>query len=343
MNDYGMAQFGARQCGVIQRGLNKCGMILFVLVQRSRGLVLGSVLLAVFCVTMPGPILGLDVTAKHHVSPNVASVGDVLEYQISVKHATDVNIELLESGNLGPFTIRDYKVSLDKSAEYTITKFHYLLTLFETGEFFIPTRNIRHKQFITPAMITLPSLRVMIKSVLPEDIAKQTLQPIKPPLLLRVDKKRYVVWGMLWLVILGLVCSGLFFWRKCYQKKRLAEKQEVMDTRTPREIALDELVDLKKQNLIEKGFVKAYYLRFSEILKGYFMRIFHEKILEMTTSELLVYLQAHVDEQSLKRIRKLLVTSDLVKFAQYALNQNEHDDHYSRAVEVIDRIDREKN
>ena len=128
----------------------------------------------------------------------------------------------------------------------------------------------------------------------------QGIFPIKPMWL------KYLPWAAGLLVLL-LVVSTLLWWYKSHRgKKRLITAIDPPHVRAKKEIE-----ELEGAGLFEKGHVKAYFFRFSEILRQYLESLRGFPAAEFTTEEIATYI---VKEQD-RRLIPLLRQADLVKFA----------------------------
>jgi len=98
------------------------------------------------------------------------------------------------------------------------------------------------------------------------------------------------------------------FWRS---KGVLPQAPAARPEEAPHVRAQREMEELEAQGLFEKGHVKAYYFRFSEILRQYLEALRGFPAAEFTTEEIAVMIREEPD----KRLLPLLQQADLVKFA----------------------------
>lgn len=86
----------------------------------------------------------------------------------------------------------------------------------------------------------------------------------------------------------------------------------------PHVAALQALKDLDADKLWQKGLVKEYYIRLTEIVRLYIERRFEINALEMTSDEIITATgNAGIDEENISRLLKIFATADLAKFAKY--------------------------
>lgn len=80
---------------------------------------------------------------------------------------------------------------------------------------------------------------------------------------------------------------------------------------------------------------KEYYTELTDALRIYMSERFGFCATEMTTEEIIVHLLEIKDKDSIKEVRELLETSDLVKFAKFNPPMNENDRNLECAVEFV--------
>lgn len=101
--------------------------------------------------------------------------------------------------------------------------------------------------------------------------------------------------------------------------------------------ALNKLQKLSQQNLPEKGKIKEYYTRLSDILRNYLYRQFKIRTYERTSSEILKDIEGNQDISKYTDIVKsILETSDFVKFAKVNPSTVENNRCMQEAVRFIE-------
>ncbi len=136
----------------------------------------------------------------------------------------------------------------------------------------------------------------------PEEARLRPIQGIFPtkPLWLK-----YIPWAA-GLLILLLIALTFLYW---YKRRR--EKNSIMAADPPHIKAKKEIEELEGEGLFEKGHVKAYYFRFSEILRQYLESLRGFPAAEFTTEEI----ANHIVKEQDRSLIPLLRQADLVKFA----------------------------
>jgi len=136
------------------------------------------------------------------------------------------------------------------------------------------------------------------------------LRDIKPP----VD----IPENHLWIILLSAAGAALV----CVLVWRFIEKTRhtrVRPTQEPWQIALDALGRLKREEFSGEGKEELFYVRLSDVIRGYFEQRFSIHAPEMTSEEFLRYIheKKFLNEELQSQLKDFLRASDMVKFARY--------------------------
>ena len=215
----------------------------------------------------------------------------------------------------------------------------YTLTAFISGEIEIPPlavaygRDDADGQFEKEQELATDSIKLTVRSVLtsqdttaaPRDIAG-TLTPAPAPL---------SPWA--WAAIVGGALAAIaaliaaFWWLK-----RIASRPA--PPIAPEVLALRELAELGRGDQFERGAVREFYYRLSEIVRVYVERKFGLAAPEMTTEEFLVRLsrdRAAVPYDT-DRLRDFLEACDRVKYAAFEPRREDGEQSISAARAFVD-------
>ena len=131
-----------------------------------------------------------------------------------------------------------------------------------------------------------------------------------------------------------LLVAVTAIWLYMRRKRKLA----AVPAKPAHLLALEELEQLNRDQLIEKGIVREYYFRLSEIFRRYIERRFHIPAVERTTEELVpdILNRAEFGSAIKAETREILRHADLVKFARFSPEKNETDNEYRKVVHVIE-------
>ena len=136
--------------------------------------------------------------------------------------------------------------------------------------------------------------------------------------------------ALLWVVGgMGLLAAGilLFLW----YARRGVKKGHPIGHIPPHIQAERALQELAAQEVFEKGQIKAFYFRFSEILRRYLESLRGFPAAEYTTQEIAVAVQAPEDRE----IVSLLQDADLVKFADLQPTEARKSDQVDQALAYV--------
>ena len=147
---------------------------------------------------------------------------------------------------------------------------------------------------------------IEVSSNLGEKPAEAQLRPIQGIIPTKALWLKYLPWGVGLLGAL-LTVAGLLWWRKRRQIQDLSA--EIYDP--PHIRAGKEIEQLETQGLFEKGHIKGFYFRFSEILRRYLGALRGFPGSEFTTEEIALCINNEPD----RKLLSLLKQADLVKFA----------------------------
>jgi hypothetical protein len=213
----------------------------------------------------------------------------------------------------------------------------YLITSFDTGFYQVPPvyAEIRNENGIKRFYSDYALLEVMrVKITPPDSTAKifDIINPYKAPITLG----EIIPW-----ILLAILAAALVFViiRILKRFKRKVKSEEVVINPDPAHIiAFRDLEKLKNEQLWQKGEVKHYYSRLTEILRQYLENRFGVYSLEMTTSETLEQLvkTGFKKDDSYVMLKNILNGSDLVKFAKYKPEPSENELHFGNSWTFVD-------
>jgi len=133
-----------------------------------------------------------------------------------------------------------------------------------------------------------------------------------------------------WVIIALIVCAagiGLFLWIK----RRRNRRSFGISQDPPHTLAKKEIDELESERLFEKGHVKEFYFRFSEIMRRYLESLRGFPAAEYTTQEIALSIHKPQDRPLLP----LLQQADLVKFADLAPTSARKDGEIKDALSYI--------
>jgi hypothetical protein len=158
------------------------------------------------------------------------------------------------------------------------------------------------------------------------------IKDVKPPVNLPD------LWWLLWLllILIGIAaCVYLFLrYRKPHQEQVKAPVPELPAW----EKAYQQLEALRQENLLDKGLLKEFFTRVSDITRHYMENRFNIRAPHMSTEEFLYYLgiSGHLSETQKTALKEFLNSCDMVKFAKYAPTIKEALNNFDLAKRLVD-------
>ncbi|MBK6965907.1 MAG: hypothetical protein IPH20_18760 [Bacteroidales bacterium] len=189
------------------------------------------------------------------------------------------------------------------------------ITSFDTGFVVLPPIAFKVTA-VGQGPVELKSEAVLLEvQGLKVDIAKD-IKDIKPILTAPYTLRDFLPWLLL-LVALGLLGSLIWFYIKNRKKNKPLISLPSKPQKPPHVIALEMLEELRREQVWQKGQVKEYYTRLTDILREYFEKRFGVNASEMTSEEILSVMKDYLSEySSMGDLRKVLTLADLAKFAK---------------------------
>ena len=282
---------------------------------------------------------GQEVTVNSF--PDTASIliGDQCHFIISASlpAGTVASIPMLADTLAGKIIIlgkpeRDTVISNNGIITFTD---RYLITAFDSGTYVIPPfyAEIKTSDSLKRYYSDYSLLRVMRPDIaLPDttDVIFDVVPPRKAP----VTFREILPWIIL-LVVMSLIIWAL---AKFLPHNPLRIFMKPSPPPEPAHIiAFRELEKLKNEQLWQKGEVKEYYSRLSDILRRYIDGRYSIMSPELTTDETVRMLQkANVLKQGeLSIIKDVLSLSDMVKFARYTPQESVHETAFSDSEKFV--------
>lgn len=120
-----------------------------------------------------------------------------------------------------------------------------------------------------------------------------------------------------WVILIGILGIGLIVWF-LLRKKEHKQETIIEKPRVPAHLlAIDKLKELESKQLWQNGNQKEYNVQLTEIVQFYISERYEVPTAEKTSSEILHSLRfVEMGESNKQNLRKLLMLSDLVKFAK---------------------------
>ena len=250
------------------------------------------------------------------VDTTLISVGDPVAVRLVVDHPADWAVRWADSLDLSPFEVLRYETAEATpapSGEGMRSAAALVITSFELGELEIQPIEVAvaAPDGTVRTLLTDP-FRMGVESVGLDESGN--IRDIKGPLSLPRNWWALVPWILL---AAALVAGGYYLHRRLRNRPVTAAPAPAPPTRPFHEVALERLDELEASSLLERGQVKTYHIRISEIIRAYVEGQLEVPALEMTTREVVYGLRrASISGAITERLRSFLDRCDLVKFAK---------------------------
>lgn len=266
-----------------------------------------------------GDQTGFTVTAEipAGVSANLSSAADSLAGKIVILRRDP----------------RDTAVSADGSMKITD---RYLITSFDSGSYAIPPfyAGVASGDSLLKYFSDYSFLDVIRPDVAPQDTT-DVIYDIIPPRGAPVTFREVLPW-----VVIALI-AAVIVWLLARFLPRNPLRRFVRPPAPPEPahiVALRDLQVLREEELWQKGEIKEYYSRLSDILRRYIDGRFSISSPELTTDETVRMLQkaAVTTPGQMALVKELLSVSDMVKFAKYLPDSTVHVTFMENAVRFVE-------
>lgn len=156
-----------------------------------------------------------------------------------------------------------------------------------------------------------------------------------------IIKVRYTFWEIFRWVLLGLAVAAVAV-GIIYVVRRVKAHKPIIELHPepivpPDERALKDLETLRREELWQNGKVKEYYTELTDIVRRYLEEAWQINSTDMTSDETLeaYHTSRAADEGNEAKLRQMLRTADMVKFAKGEPLPNEHTQAMNHAVEFV--------
>ncbi len=199
------------------------------------------------------------------------------------------------------------KIDTVQNGESWILEQKLTLTSFDSGYFAVPPLNL----VVNGQNANSDPIGIAVR--FPQLSEEQGYYDIKKPLEVPINWWRIALWAGLGMVILILI-----IWLIRKLGKKAPEKREAPELKIPPpKYALLQLAELEREELWQKGELKAYYSRLIDILRLYLERQMNLHAMEKTAEEIISDLKAQgLPEQLFRSLQHTLRQSAMVKYAR---------------------------
>lgn len=273
-----------------------------------------AVLLLALALGAPAPAQPRAPAVSSNLEPAHIAVGDRTRLTIQVEHAAAASVAWPDPESLGPFEVLERRIDGPRvEGDRAVSSAELVLTAFELGDLEVPAVGIEVAGADGDAvMLETEPAPVTVASVGLDEGGD--IRAIKGPLDIPLNVLTLVPWLVGVLLLAGI---GYWLWRRSRVRAPDSIPAPVEPPRPAHETACEAFRILEAERLPERGEIKTFHIRASDIVRAYVEGRFGVDALEMTTREVLDGLRARdVEEAVLGDFRHLLERCDLVKFAK---------------------------
>ncbi len=238
---------------------------------------------------------------------------------------------------LGEFGIKDYREEPPKltSENKLLSRKTYTLEPFLSGEYTIESMLIRFRKRSdgvgtteggpgqAPAFdeeIATEPVTIKVTSLLEKDQKELALNPIRGPVNLPSGSIPFSL--ALGFVVVALVGAGFVLFFRSRRGRSLCQEAPPIP---PHELAYAQLEEILDEKLIERGLVKLFFSKLSDVLRAYIENRFGIHAPKQTTEEFFAGLSRHAPFSTEQKglLLEFLQDCDLVKFAEHQPSQEQ--------------------
>ena len=262
---------------------------------------------------------------------NTVTVGEVVVLTLEVTHPAEHAVVIPRLGReWGAFeVVSQSTVQTESNWDGTETTRQRLeVSLFAPGTFETPELSISVRRPDGAVDRVVPSrMRLTVRSVLTGSY--ELLKDLRPPVDLSPPLWKHPV--LLAIAALAVVTSmvSVAFLIHHHLRARAAQLVPEGDTRTPWEVAIQEIDEIERLDLPGDGRYKEHYALIFQVMQTYVRATFLENggrpdATDMTTEEMGTAIwQSSLDRKNARLVVDLLLEADLVRFSNYPSSESE--------------------
>ncbi len=296
----------------------------------------------IFSVLIVIPVYSQEISVKAFTDSSDYLIGDHINFTLSITHSENVSI-------ITPFfrdSLKQFEIIKELPAENKKVDnrnqiiYKYVLSYFDSAEVKIPAIKIFYRTKSDTSFQSVQSDSFNIKIHKLSVKVEEDIKDVKPPLRIPFDWFTLLLWVLAAIVIVAI---AYFIYKKYFPKKKTEVLEKPKIILPPHEEALMKLDQLDREQLWQKGFVKEYHSRITEIIREYFEKRFGLPALELATSEQLELLKKIPDaRQILDLTESFLSNADLVKFAKFIPMDGVNAEMMKQAIEIVNKTAQKK-
>lgn len=264
------------------------------------------------------PATAQEARVSMEVDTTVIHVGDAVGVRLYVDHPANWTVQWADSLDLAPFEVLGYEVAEPGApgagaGNAVRSTASLAITSFELGEQELPSIAVAvaAPDGTVRTLLTDP-FRIGVESIGLDESGE--IRDIKGPLSISRNWWTLLPWLLL---VAALAWGALHLHRRRRARPAFVAARPAPPPRPFHLVALEALDELERSALLERGHIKTYHVRVSEIIRSYVEGQLEVPALEMTTGEVADGMRgAALGHAITESFRTFLDRCDLVKFAK---------------------------
>lgn len=290
------------------------------------------------------PVMGQQVTVRASIDSLQLLVGEQTKVHLEVSMDADRKLRLpvvkdtLVKGVEVLNIAKPDTQKLNDGKRWLVTQ-EYTITSFDSSFYYLPPLEI----MVDNEKYRSESLALKVYSI-PVD----TLHPDQffgPKTVVEVPIEWQdidsMVYSIILMLLLGAVC--VFLVVRLKNNKPIIRIIKIEPKLPPHQEAMKHIEEIKANKNVQREDPKLYYTELTDVIRTYIMERFGFNAMEMTSTEIIEHLLQVKDKESLKDLKYLFETADLVKFAKHAPMMNENDMNLVNAIDFINETKQEED
>lgn len=283
---------------------------------------------------------GQDVNITSSFDSARIYIGDQIKFTVTVDKPSGMkltlpvfrdtlakNIEIISGPHTDSTKVQDGRVKIIQK---------YLITSFDSGSYRVKPvyAEVRSAEGLKRFFSDYSALEVMRVNIAPPDTASKIfdiIEPYRAP----ITAGEVLPYLLIAIILGAIIWAAVRYFRN--RKKGSDEEVAYVSPDPAHVIAFRELERLKSEELWQKGEVKKFYTRLTEIMRQYLENRFKVFSLELTTAETLDALvkTGFKKDGAYNEIKSVLTGADLVKFAKYKPVPEENETHFQTSWNFV--------
>jgi hypothetical protein len=304
-----------------------------------------KILILTFLFILNNLLFSNEPTLKTRIDTNNVLIGDQINLYFEFQSPKKINVVFPAfPDSIGKLeVIAKSKIdTLINNESFKLTQ-KFTLTSFDSGSFVIDPFTLMYEREGFKELYPLESERFVLNfATVPVDTA-QGYKDIKPVMEISIDWKEYLIYIIIGIVLIIITILIIYLLRRRKRKPK-TEDLGYDPTIPPYVLAYESLKQLDAEKLWQKGYVKEYYIRLTDILRLYIERQLKIDALEMISEEIIISLKKlNLKNDLVDKMKVLFDNADLAKFAKTEPLPDINTLNLNTAFEFLNATNIEKN